>query len=301
MRPHTRGLRSRSRSASPLPPTPPHSPMDAIPSTSERNIPKSPHIQLTPHQPDPAVSSRKPPARKAEPMDHSGRTSPELLLSSLSNLAASASVDGNTQEKSSDGLPLERTQHNKPAEQASQEGTKADGGAKAGQLVVLKQAEKRRSPSPNELLGLPVKRHLSTEQAPPPSSKKPKTIQGAPPSASLHGPLRLGLKTEGSSASKVLTEEFQKQQGQENAKVKASILKEIRKPGKSEYMRAVGSLVQLMYVVEACATCKKNLGPTHYSESVNVTVHTYVSQHGLVCTHTYMHTYVQWLTMAIYN
>lgn len=180
-------------------------------------------------------------------MDHSGRTSPELLLSSLSNLATSATVDSSPQEKSGDGFPLERVQPNKPAEQVSQEGTKADGGAKAGHLVVLKQAEKR-SPSPNELLGLPAKRQLSTEQAPPPpSSKKPKTNQGAPPSASLHGPLRLGLKTEGSSASKVLTEEFQKQQGQENAKVKASILKEIRKPGKSEYMRVVVTLVQLMW------------------------------------------------------
>ena len=241
LRPHSRGLRSRSRSASPLPPTPPHSPIDVVPSTSERNAPKAPHIQPAPHQPDPVVSSRKPPARKAEPMDHSGRTSPELLLSSLSNLATSATVDSSPQEKSGDGFPLERAQPNKPAEQASQEGTKADGGAKGGHLVVLKQAEKRRSPSPNELLGMPAKRQLSTDQAPPPSSKKPKTIQGAPPSASLHGPLRLGLKTEGSSASKVLTEEFQKQQGQENAKVKASILKEIRKPGKSEYMRVVGS------------------------------------------------------------
>lgn len=178
-------------------------------------------------------------------MDHSGRTSPELLLSSLSNLAASTTVDASTQEKSSDGLPLERTQPSKPVEQASQEGNKVDGGTKAGQLALLKQAEKRRSPSPNELLGLPAKRQLSTEQAPPPSNKRTKTIQGAPPSTSLHGPLRLGLKTEGSSASKVLTEEFQKQQGQENAKVKASILKEIRKPGKSEYIHESGWLVVL--------------------------------------------------------
>ena len=37
-----------------------------------------------------------------------------------------------------------------------------------------------------------------------------------------------------SSASKVLTEEIQKQQGQENARLKLLIFKEIRKPGKSE-------------------------------------------------------------------
>ena len=38
-----------------------------------------------------------------------------------------------------------------------------------------------------------------------------------------------------SSASKVLTEEIQKQQGQENARLKLLIFKEIRKPGKSGY------------------------------------------------------------------
>ena len=37
-----------------------------------------------------------------------------------------------------------------------------------------------------------------------------------------------------SSASKVLTEEFQKQLGQENSKLRSLIIKEVRKPGKSE-------------------------------------------------------------------
>ena len=241
---HTRGVRSRSRSASPLPPTPPHTPSDTVPSPSDRNIPKAPLTQPAPHQPDPVVSSsRKPAARKVEPMDHSGRTSPELLLSNLSTLAAT--VDG-SQEANSDSLPVERPQPNKTAEQVPQEGPKTEGSMKLGQVVLLKQAEKRRSPSPNENLGLPVKRQLSTDQ-PPPNSKRSKPTQGAPPSASLHGPLsRLGLKTEGSSASKVLTEEFQKQQGQENAKVKASILKEIRKPGKSESVRLVGAAIPFM-------------------------------------------------------
>lgn len=243
-RPHARGLRSRSRSSSPAPPMPPHSPMDTASSTSDRNTPKAPPTQQSPHQPDPVVSSHKPSARKVEPMDHSGRASPELLLSNLSNLATNATVDGSL-ETNSNSLPVERAQPNKAAEQGPQEGPKAEGGAKVGQVVLLKQAEKRRSPSPNELMGLPAKRQLSTDQ-PPPSSKRSKTSQGAPPPASLHGPLsRLGLKTEGSSASKVLTEEFQKQQGQENAKVKASILKEIRRPGKSECVVAVGAASSL--------------------------------------------------------
>ena len=42
-----------------------------------------------------------------------------------------------------------------------------------------------------------------------------------------------GLK---SSASKVLTEELQKQQGQENSRLKGLIVKEVRKPGKSEWV-----------------------------------------------------------------
>jgi len=37
-----------------------------------------------------------------------------------------------------------------------------------------------------------------------------------------------------SSASKVLTEEFQKQLGQENSKLRALIIREVRKPGKSK-------------------------------------------------------------------
>lgn len=245
LRQHSRGLRSRSRSSSPSPspPTPPHTPTDTVTSTSDRTTPKAPPTQPTPHQPDPVdiSSSRKPSARvaaNAEPMDHSGRTSPELLLSNPNNPAPSVTVDG-IQETDSNSMPLERPQSNKTTEQVPTEGPKEDGSVKAGQVSLLKQAEKRRSPSPNEHLGLPVKRQLSTDQ-PPRSSKRTKPL----PSTSLHGPLsRLGLKTEGSSASKVLTEEFQKQQGQENAKVKASILKEIRKPGKSESMGTIDNTI----------------------------------------------------------
>ena len=43
------------------------------------------------------------------------------------------------------------------------------------------------------------------------------------------------VKPEMSSASKVLTEEIQKQQGQENARLRTLILKEVKKQGKSEY------------------------------------------------------------------
>lgn len=45
-----------------------------------------------------------------------------------------------------------------------------------------------------------------------------------------------GLK---GSASKVLTEEIQKQQGAENSRLKVLIVKEVRKPGKSKYLCVV--------------------------------------------------------------
>jgi len=42
-----------------------------------------------------------------------------------------------------------------------------------------------------------------------------------------------------SSASKVLTEEFQKQLGQENSKLRSLIIKEVRRPGKSKFVHYV--------------------------------------------------------------
>ena len=93
-----------------------------------------------------------------------------------------------------------------------------------------------------------------TYTAPPPNSKRPAfsnsvastnsslgTTTGVPKftSSSLPSGTKQGSKVSGSglkssSASKVLTEEIQKQQGQENSKLKVLIVKEVRKPGKSE-------------------------------------------------------------------
>lgn len=58
--------------------------------------------------------------------------------------------------------------------------------------------------------------------------KSPSPIPGGGVAVSRVG------KTESSSASRVLTEELHKQQGQENAKLKVLIVKEVRKQGKSK-------------------------------------------------------------------
>ena len=64
------------------------------------------------------------------------------------------------------------------------------------------------------------------------STKAPSPVQGLSVS-------RLG-KPEFSSASKVLTEEIQKQRESDNAKLKTLIVKEIRKPGKSKQADMLG-------------------------------------------------------------
>ena len=98
---------------------------------------------------------------------------------------------------------------------------------------------RKRTPSPTMLTGPPTKRpNLESSLT---AAKRPslevnsKPILSKPPTPLL-GPLTSRL---GSSASRVLTEEFQRKQGQENSKLKYLIVKEIRKPGKSESIMAV--------------------------------------------------------------
>lgn len=55
-----------------------------------------------------------------------------------------------------------------------------------------------------------------------------------------------------SSASKVLTEEFQKQLGQENSKLRLLIIKEVRRPGKSKFLFSLC----VLSVVNACHELK---------------------------------------------
>ena len=150
-------------------------------------------------------------------MDHSGRTSP-------------GSLDTNSKSLDVDELGEEL---GPPASQDNL--TKKVGDSvtlKGGSVKHLKREERKRSPSPIELVGMPAlkkERQLSTDHPLKGNHlAKNKSMSGNLPT--LHSP----LLSEGSSAAKVLTEEFQKQQGQENAKVKGNILKEFKKPSKSE-------------------------------------------------------------------
>ena len=104
--------------------------------------------------------------------------------------------------------------------------------------------KRERTPSPTPMTSAPLpKRQALGDIVPSPLSstaliprgggglqnhniKAPSPVQGLVAS-------RLG-KPEISSASKVLNEEIQKQQEMENAKLKTLIVKEVRKPGKSE-------------------------------------------------------------------
>ena len=92
---------------------------------------------------------------------------------------------------------------------------------------------RKRTPSPTLHLAPPTKRsNLETLS----SSKRPNADMNFKPTNSKTVNPMLGTLTNrlGSTASRVLTEEFQRKQGQENSKLKQLIIKEIRKPGKSE-------------------------------------------------------------------
>ena len=109
-------------------------------------------------------------------------------------------------------------------------------GAKTPLDKVQQLSRKReRTPSPTLTTGLP------NSKRPAISGVSSGGVLEAPSKGALSGgrnnakaPSPLPNARVMSSASKVLTEEIQKQQGQENARLKLQIFKEIRKPGKSE-------------------------------------------------------------------
>lgn len=109
--------------------------------------------------------------------------------------------------------------------------------------------KRERTPSPTPSVPGPKRRANSptsqtvntpTSDVQPPPNPKPshptsRPLSGTNNSLKLPGAVRL-VKPEMSSASKVLNEEIQKQQGQENARLKQLIFKEVKKQGKSEHV-----------------------------------------------------------------
>ena len=106
--------------------------------------------------------------------------------------------------------------------------------------------KRERTPSPTLSAGLPNSKRPAVSSSSSSSGNSTGNLLEAPSVSSTKGP-GAGIKNNtkapsplpnarvASSASKVLTEEIQKQQGQENARLKLLIFKEIRKPGKSEH------------------------------------------------------------------
>ena len=92
--------------------------------------------------------------------------------------------------------------------------------------------------STEEILG--DNKTIAKQAGKPPGGQLQQNAAAAKDARSLTMPPPLIGKSE-SSASKVLTEEFQKQLGQENSKLRALIIREVRKPGKSESL--LGMLV----------------------------------------------------------
>ena len=98
---------------------------------------------------------------------------------------------------------------------------------------------RKRTPSPTMHLAPPAKR--PTLESTLSSSKRLNADMNLKPANSKTANPLLGALTNrlGSTASRVLTEEFQRKQGQENSKLKQLIIKEIRKPGKSELIHCI--------------------------------------------------------------
>lgn len=95
----------------------------------------------------------------------------------------------------------------------------------------LLSLSKKRSPSPTLHNAPPTKRPALDPSSLPTKKLHSDLNNKVPPTK---GAVSIVAPFRGSSASRVLTEEFQRKQGQENSKLKQLILKEIRKPNKSE-------------------------------------------------------------------
>ena len=138
----------------------------------------------------------------------------------------------------------------------------------------LHRRKRERTPSPTPSMPGPKRRPNSPTSQPvvPTASdatgqlSNPRTAQpvGKPPSGGnnllkLPGAVRL-VKPEMSSASKVLNEEILKQQGQENARLKMLIYKEVKKQGKSKPCAyAVVDVHVVTCIAELTYNCKSSL------------------------------------------
>lgn len=246
------GRRRTLRSPSPMPSSPRPSKSTPLPAST---LPSSPLPSPSPHSPS-----------STNHMQSKGRTqpkeqSPEQEVVQTSNhkqLPASKEVKQVKVEPTKEGAD------NPPCESMeTEQGQKVKGTSSTSKLATVNansndirnavknsihRRKRERTPSPTPSVPGPKRRPNSptSQSVVPPvidatgQSSNPRTAQptvkplsGGNNSLKVPGPVRL-VKPEMSSASKVLNEEILKQQGQENARLKMLIFKEVKKQGKSE-------------------------------------------------------------------
>ena len=169
-------------------------------------------------------------SRKVKMASNSAKTTPTNTAKSAQpgGLSGSANELKNTTKNNFDKLHrLQRKRERTPSPTPSVPGAKRRANSPSAQTtaaVPVANSTANSDGQPQPLLSNPRIGHPAL-----------KPLGGANNSTTkLPGVVRL-VKPEISSASKVLNEEIQKQQGQENARLKTLIFKEVRKPGKSQY------------------------------------------------------------------
>ena len=127
---------------------------------------------------------------------------------------------------------------------------------------------KRRAKSPSYLLTNSTTNDTTGQPSNPKIAQPPnRLLMGANSSLKLPGAVRL-VKPEMSSASKVLTEEIQKQQGQENARLRTLIFKEVKKLGKSEIHYTVLSHCVCTFLLYYIPTLSSHLSPDYSPQTL---------------------------------
>lgn len=273
------GRRRRLRSPSPLrtpkPLTPPPSssptptPPTSVPETTSQGV-SAPNRAAsnsgngTPRDQNAEITS------EGSSKEHRTPGAAAKELSKMANEVLESQVPGKVAEvaREPDQPEPERNQHSGDVKQVFSLLPDQRNSAKTPLEKVQQVTKKReRTPSPTPVTP-PAKRPAlgSSNEAPPPSSKTGNSVnsQFLKPNAGQNHSLKKApspvqglvtsrlVKPELSSASKVLGEEIQRQQGQENARLRVHIIKEVRRPGKN-----YDALFQLLELVKGSVEVRR--------------------------------------------
>ena len=268
---HSRLRSTLSRSPTPLPPTPPLSPVatpitppTTPPPSSSSPLPGQPVVTTLMEGKSGSLENRENPqsSQMANGPEANSRL-PDAVMKDqqVRHSVSKPSVADVTRSQpapfTSSALPDDKA-NAIPSVTTPTTGSGSGPGPKTPLDKVQQLSRKReRTPSPTLSAGLPNSKRPAISSSQSTTSSTPFSANSSsgsllhvegPSLSSTKGP-GAGIKnntkapsplpnarvSSSSSASKVLTEEIQKQQGQENARLKLLIFKEVRKPGKSEY------------------------------------------------------------------